>query len=62
MQESELFQWRNGRFHKVDGFTTHGGTSASWFLVDGQPHLAVANSLSPDVRFLNHSQVYRLDT
>ncbi|MDH4560919.1 hypothetical protein [Pseudomonas sp. BN411] len=62
VQESELFQWRSGRFHKVAGFTTHGGTSAAWFLVDGQPHLAVANSLSPEVRFRNHSQVYRLNT
>ncbi|MBH3429074.1 hypothetical protein [Pseudomonas alkylphenolica] len=61
VQESELFHWRKDRFHKVAGFTTHGGTSAAWFLADGHPHLVVANSLSPQVRFSNDCQVYRLD-
>jgi hypothetical protein len=61
VQQAQLFVWQDGRFALADTFQTFGATSASWFVEQGQPYLAVSNSLSADVRFRNDSQIYRLN-
>lgn len=57
---SQLFVWRGGRFAAVADIPTLGGTSAAWFVEDGEAYLAVANSLDAEVRFATPCQVYRL--
>jgi EPTP domain len=57
---SQMYRWENGRFRVVEEFPTFGGTDATAFEMDGAHYLAVANSLTPDVRFREDTVVYRL--
>jgi len=44
----------------VEQFPTFGGTDLAAFEIDGRKYLAVANSLSAEVRFRADSKIYRL--
>lgn len=57
---SQVYRWESGLFRVVEEFPTFGGTDATAFEVDGAHYLAVANSLTPDVRFREDTVVYRL--
>jgi hypothetical protein len=57
---SYIYRWSGGQLLKVAEFPTFGGTDAAVFSADGQMYLAVANSLSRDVRFREDTVVYRL--
>jgi EPTP domain len=57
---SQLYRWESGLFRVVEEFPTFGGTDARAFEADGAHYLAVANSLTPDVRFRQDTVVYRL--
>jgi len=58
--ESFIYRMDDGRMVVEQTFPTSGGTDACAFEVDGQLHLAVANSLSAVVRFRTPSRIYRL--
>ena len=58
--QSQIYRWEAGRFRVVEEFPTFGGTDAAVFARDGQRFLAVANSLTPKVRFRQDTVVYRL--
>lgn len=57
---SQIFKWVDGKFEIVELFPTFGGTDASYFRADGKDYLAVANSLTPDVRFRQDMVIYEL--
>lgn len=57
---SQIFKWTDGKFELVEEFPTFGGTDASYFRADGKDYLAVANSLTPDVRFRQDMVIYTL--
>ena len=57
---SRIFRWTGDGFAPASEFATSGGTDATAFTVDGVRYLAVANSLTRDVRFRQDSVVYRL--
>jgi hypothetical protein len=57
-----IFQWKQGQLVVVEEFPTSGGTDAAVFAADGQFYLAVANSLSRDIRFREDTVIYRLQT
>ena len=58
--DSRIFRWTGDGFSPAGGFATFGGTDATAFDVDGDHYLAVANSLTPDLRFRQDSVIYRL--
>jgi hypothetical protein len=58
---SQLYRWEGGQFVLVEEFSTFGGTDAATFERDGQLYLAVANSLSAEIRFRQDSVIYRVD-
>ena len=57
---SQIYRWEAGAFRVVEEFPTFGGTDAAVFTRDGQRYLAVANSLSAEVRFRQDTLIYRL--
>jgi hypothetical protein len=58
---SRIYRWQDGRLTVVEEFPTSGGTDAAVFAADGRSYLAVANSLSRDVRFREDTVIYRFD-
>lgn len=58
--DSVFYGWAGGRLRPVQTLPTSGGTDAACFTVGGQPHLAIANSLSAEARFAAESCIYRL--
>jgi hypothetical protein len=56
---SFVFHWQQGKLQKVEEFATYGATDAAIFAAGGQIYVAVANSLSRDIRFRESSVVYR---
>lgn len=57
---SQIYRWEQGRFATIQEFPTFGGTAAAAFARDGGHFLAVANSLTPEVRFREDTIIYRL--
>ncbi len=57
---SPLYCWQGKRFEQVQQIPTSGGVGAHFFELQGEPHLAVANSLSKDLRFRVDSIIYRI--
>jgi hypothetical protein len=55
-----IYQWKDGKLMMVEEFPTFGGTDAAVFAAGGELYLAVANSLSRDVRFREDTVIYRL--
>ncbi len=60
--KSRLYRWAGGGMKLEQEFPTFGGTEATAFEQDGMLFIAVANSLTPEVRFRQDSVVYRLNT
>jgi hypothetical protein len=58
---SRLYRWQQGQLVVVEEFPTYGATDAAVFTADGQTFVAVANSLSRDIRFREDSVIYRLN-
>lgn len=58
--KSQLYRWEAGGFKVIDEFPTFGGTDAAVFSRDGQLFLAVANSLTAQIRFRQDTVIYRL--
>ena len=58
---SQIYRWDAGSFRVIDQFPTFGGTDAAVFMRDGQRFLAVANSLTADIRFRQDTLIYRLE-
>jgi hypothetical protein len=58
--QSTVFEFRDGKLAPVDTFPTLGGTGAAAFQIGGCTYLAVANSLTEDVRFRADSHIYRI--
>jgi hypothetical protein len=58
--KSQLFRWEAGTFTLVEEFPTNGAVDGVPFMADGKPYLAVANSLTPEIRFRQDSIIYRL--
>ena len=58
---SRIYRWQDGRLTVVEEFPTSGGTDAAVFTADGRSYLAVANSLSRDIRFREDTVIYRFD-
>jgi hypothetical protein len=56
-----IYGWSEGYFVVVEEFPTFGATDAAVFHVDGQAYLAVANSLSREIRFREDTIIYRLN-
>jgi hypothetical protein len=57
-----IYLWKQGQLVVVEEFPTSGGTDAAVFAADGQFYLAVANSLSRDIRFREDTVIYRLQS
>jgi len=57
---SQIYRWDAGSFRVIAEFATFGGTDAAVFTTEGQWFLAVANSLTADVRFRQDTLIYRL--
>jgi hypothetical protein len=55
-----IYGWEQEKFVVAEEFATYGATDAAVFQVDDQWYLAVANSLSPAIRFREDSIIYRL--
>jgi hypothetical protein len=55
-----IYRWQKGTLVVAEEFPTSGGTDAAVFTADGQLYLAVANSLSRDIRFREDTVIYRL--
>jgi EPTP domain len=58
--QSVLFRFGDVELETVETFPTLGGTDAAAFRVGDKMYLAVANSLTADVRFRADSHIYRL--
>src|SRR6266850_533978 len=58
--QSCFYRYLDGQFGVVEQFPTFGGTDLAAFEIDGRKYLAVANSLSAEVRFRTDSKIYRL--
>ena len=58
--QSSVSEFRDGQLVTVETFPTLGGTDAAAFEVDECMYLAVANSLTADVRFRADSHIYRV--
>ncbi|HEV7613630.1 MAG TPA: hypothetical protein VGO37_17250 [Steroidobacteraceae bacterium] len=56
-----VYRWQKGQLVAVEEFPTFGATDATVFSADGQMFIAVANSLSRDIRFRQDSVIYRLN-
>ncbi|WP_367605903.1 hypothetical protein [Legionella sp. W05-934-2] len=58
--KSPLYRWNGNQFEQVEEITTYGGVSANPFMHGGQLMIAVANSLSKDLRFKQPSLIYQV--
>ena len=58
--QSLVFEFRGGQLVTLETFPTLGGTDAAAFQLDDCIYLAVANSLTADVRFRADSDIYRV--
>jgi hypothetical protein len=56
-----IYEWKRGQFVAVEEFPTFGATDAAVFTVSGRTYLAVANSLSREIRFREDTVIYRLN-
>lgn len=56
---SPLYHVKDGDFVEVGGLQTSGAVAASKFTSQGKDYIAVANSLTKDIRFAAKSQLYR---
>jgi hypothetical protein len=56
-----VYLWQEGRLAPVQEFPTFGAVDAAVFTADGRIFVAVANSLSRDIRFREDSVIYRLN-
>ena len=59
---SVIYRLKAGRLNIVGTFPTSGGTDAAAFSIGGQSFVAVAESLTKDVRFRTPSRIYRFGT
>ncbi len=59
--DSQLYRFEGGRLALAATYPTSGGTEAAPFLVDRTAYLAVANSLSADIRFRTDTVIYRFE-
>lgn len=59
---SVIYRLEAGRLNAVATFPTSGGTDAAVFTTGGQPFVAIAESLTKDVRFRTPSRIYRFGT
>lgn len=59
---SVIYRLEAGRLNTVATFPTSGGTDAAVFSIADQPFVAVAESLTKDVRFRTPSRIYRFGT
>jgi hypothetical protein len=58
--QSTIFGFRDAKLTAIETFPTLGGTDAAAFQVDDYRYLAVANSLTAEVRFRTDSHIYRM--
>jgi hypothetical protein len=58
--QSGVSEFRHGKLAAVETFPTLGGTDAAAFQVGGRAYLAIANSLTADIRFRADSDIYRI--
>ena len=59
---SVIYRLEAGRLNTVGTFPTSGGTDAAAFSIGGEPFVAVAESLTKDIRFRTPSRIYRFGT
>lgn len=59
--QSPLYQWENNKWVVVENIPTFGGVSANAFKLDNVLFIAVANSLSKDIRFKVNSVIFQVD-
>ena len=59
---SVIYRLEAGRLNIVGTFPTSGGTDAAVFSIGGQSFVAIAESLTKDVRFRTPSRIYRFGT
>jgi len=57
---SPLYAWKEGKFEIIQEIETFGGVNAAYFAIKDQKFIAIANSLSKDLRFKTHSILYQL--
>ena len=55
---SQLYAWQEGKFKVVQNIETFGGVNATHFKIKAKNYVAIANSLSKDLRFNTPSMVY----
>lgn len=58
--QSPLYKWENNQFVTVQNIPTFGGVSAHVYQYDDLLYLALANSLSADLRFRVNSVIYKI--
>lgn len=58
---SRIYRWEDGRLQLREEFATAGGTDAAVFEADGRHYIAVANSLTPEVRFRTDTIIYQFN-
>ena len=58
--KSYLYKWSNEKLEEIDSVTTFGGNLSTFFTMDGNNYLVIANSLTPipNERFSVNSVVY----
>ena len=58
-QESPLYVWQDNEFKQTQLIKTFGGVVANIFYLKDKLYIALANSLSKDIRFKTNSVIYR---
>jgi hypothetical protein len=58
--ESVIYRCQRGTFSAIETFPTLGGTDTDAFKIGAHQYLAVANSLTADIRFRADSHIYRI--
>jgi hypothetical protein len=58
--QSQLYQWKDGKFEVVQNVTTYGGSRSAFFRIGKDAYLGVANTWSEDVRFRVDSVIYKV--
>jgi len=61
VQKSPIYLHKDGKFIKVDAIDTSGGVSASLYKHEGSQYIAVANSLTKDIRYRVDSKIYKVN-
>lgn len=59
-QQSPIYEFTNGKFKQVATIATSGAVKASLFKNGKQSFIAIANSLSKDIRYNTPSKIYQL--